>query len=112
MIQTKPSDKLKQTQWTQNAAADFGTASAARAVIPRAFRAVHRDMYDNEMHNKLVQYMLRVLRGNKKCKQGLLQVKHSNIQRLVDFQFNNNCHIYDRIYFTPQITFAKKAVRR
>ena len=110
VIQTKPSDKLKQTQWTQNAAADFGTASAAGAVIRGAFRSVHRDMHDNEMHNRLVKRMLRVLRGNGKRNQGLLQVKYGNIQRLVDFQFNDNCHIYDHIYFTPLISFAKNGI--
>lgn len=107
VIQTKPSNKIRQTKWTQAAASDFGTASAAGAVVRRACNSVHRNVHDNEMHNRLVKCMLRVLRGNGKRLQGLLQIKYGNIQRLVDFQFNESCHIYDYIYFTPLVSFAE-----
>ncbi|ERJ59616.1 hypothetical protein [Sphingobacterium paucimobilis] len=105
VVQTKPSDKLKQTQWTQNAATDFGTASAAGAVIRRAFRSLHLDMHDSGMHNRLQQHMQRVLRGYGKRYSGMLNVSDGNIQRLVDFQFNEKCHIHDYLYCDPQVTF-------
>lgn len=107
IVQTKPSDKTRQTRWTEAAASDFGTASSAGAIIRRAFRAVHQGIHDREMHNRLVKRMQRVLRGYGTHEQGYLSVRDGNIQRLVDFQFNKNSHIYDFVYLDPEVTFAK-----
>lgn len=74
-------------------------------MIRRAFASVHLDMHDSEMHNRLVKTMLRVLRGYGKARQGMLQVERGNIKRLVDFQFNAKCHIYDYVYFDPRVSF-------
>lgn len=106
VVQTKPSDKMRQTIWTEAAASDFGTASAAGAIIRRAFNAVHQKLHDSEMHNRLVKRMQRVLLGNGKHNPGDQRVSQGNIQRLVDFQFNKNCHIYDYLYFDTTVNFA------
>ncbi|WP_343554948.1 hypothetical protein [Sphingobacterium sp.] len=108
VVQTKPSDKMRQTIWTEAAASDFGTASAAGAIIRRAFDAVHQKLHDSEMHNRLVKRMQRVLFGNGKHNPGYQRVSRGNIQRLVDFQFNKNCHIYDYLYFDTTVNFATK----
>lgn len=105
VVQTKPSDKIKQTKWTEAAARDFGTASSAGSLIRRAFKSLHLDMHDSGMHNRLVKHIQRVLRGYGKDQQGMLLVSRGNIQRLVDFQFNEKCHIYDYVYFDPQVSF-------
>ncbi|SKB54889.1 hypothetical protein SAMN05660841_01153 [Sphingobacterium nematocida] len=105
VVQTKPSDKIRQTRWTEAASRDFGTASSAGALIRRAFRPLHLDMHDSRMHNRLQQQMQRVLRGHGKQDQGDLHVKRGNIQRLVDFQFNEKSHLYDYLYFNPKVSF-------
>lgn len=106
VVQTKPSDKTKQTRWTEAAASDFGTASAAGSLIRRAFRQVFHNLHDSEMNTRLNKHMQRVLRGNGKYDPGYLRVSKGNIQRLVDFQFNAKCHIYDYVYAQPQVSFA------
>lgn len=106
VVQTKPSDKTKQTRWTEAAASDFGTASAAGSLIRRAFRQTFHNLHDSEMNTRLNKYMQRVLRGHGKYDPGYLRVSKGNIQRLVDFQFNAKCHIYDYVYTEPQVSFA------
>ena len=105
VVQTKPTGKIRQTQWTEAAASDFGTASSAGSLIRRAFIVAHRKVHDGQMHNRLVKRMQRVLRGNGKVTKGFMQVKDGNIKRLVDFQFNEKCHIYDYVYFDPKVSF-------
>lgn len=105
VVQTKPSNKIRQTRWTEAAALDFGTASSSGSLIRRAFRSLHMNMHDSGMHNRLVTCMQRVLRGHGKQYQGMLLVNQGNIQRLVDFQFNEKCHLYDYLYFDPQVSF-------
>jgi len=105
IVQTKPNGKIRQTAWTQAAASDFGTASASGSLIRRAFNRAHQNLHDSEMHNRLVKRMQRVLRGNGKTMKGHMQVKDGNIKRLVDFQFNEKCHIYDYVYFDPEVSF-------
>ena len=104
VLQTKPMDKIRQTQWTEAAAHDFGTASTAGALIRKAFNYVHRGVHDGQMHNRLVKRMQRVLRGNGKWYKGIMSVRDGNIKRLVDFQFNEKCHIYDYVYMDPQVS--------
>ncbi|MCY4778093.1 hypothetical protein ORI89_00410 [Sphingobacterium sp. UT-1RO-CII-1] len=108
VVQTKPSGKIRQTMWTEASASDFGTASSAGSLIRQAFTTVHQNMHDGQMHNRLVKRMQRVLRGNGKAYQGMLRVSRGNIKRLVDFQFNENSHIYDYVYFDPQVSFDQK----
>lgn len=105
VVQTKPSGKTRQTRATEAAASDFGTASSAGSMMRRAFTTVHQEMHDPEMHNRLVKTMLRVLRGNGKARQGMLHIERGNIKRLIDFQFNAKCHIYDHVYFEPRVYF-------
>jgi len=106
VVQTRSSDKMRQTIWTEAAASDFGTASAAGAIIRRAFIAVHQKIHDSGMHNRLVKRMQRVLLGNGKQPPGNQHVNRGNIQRLVGFQFNKNCHIYDYVYFDTNVKFS------
>ncbi|MFU1855419.1 hypothetical protein ACK8HY_00245 [Sphingobacterium sp. NGMCC 1.201703] len=106
VVQSKSLDKIRQTRWTEAAASDFGTASAAGATIRRAFNAVHQNIHDSGMHNRLVRRMQRVLLGNGKYDPGEQRIARGNIQRLVGFQFNKNCHIYDYLYFDTNVTFA------
>ncbi len=110
VVQTKSSDKMRQTIWTEAAASDFGAASAAGAIIRRAFNAVHQKLHDSGMHNRLVKRMQRVLLGNGKHNPGYQRISEGNIQRLVDFQFNKNCHIYDYLYFDTTVNFATTGV--
>ncbi|MDR2275272.1 MAG: hypothetical protein LBF27_30450 [Sphingobacterium sp.] len=106
VVQTKSSDKMRQTIWTEAAASDFGAASAAGAIIRRAFNTVHQKIHDSGMHNRLVKRMQRVLLGNGKHNPGNQRISEGNIQRLVGFQFNKNCHIYDYLYFDTNVTFT------
>lgn len=106
VVQSKSSDKINQTRWSEAAASDFGTASAAGATIRRAFNAVHQKVHDSGMHNRLVKRMQRVLLGNGKYEPGDQRITRGNIQRLVGFQFNKNCHIYDYLYFDTNVTFS------
>ncbi|WP_293946700.1 MULTISPECIES: hypothetical protein [unclassified Sphingobacterium] len=106
VVQAKSSDKMRQTRWTEAAASDFGTASAAGAIIRRAFNTVHQKIHDGGMHNRLVRRMQRVLLGYGKHNAGYQRVSQGNIQRLVGFQFNKNCHLYDYLYFDTNVTFA------
>lgn len=112
IVQTKPNGKIRQTPWTQAAASDFGTASASGSLIRRAFNCAHQNVHDSEMHNRLVKRMQRVLRGNGKTMKGHMQVNDGNIKRLVDFQFNEKCHIYDYVYFDPEVTFDETGTTR
>lgn len=105
VVQTKPSEKIRQTEWTKAAASDFGKASSAGSLIRRSFLSAHLQMHDSEMHNRLVKCMNRVLRGNGTSNQGYTSIREGNINRLIDFQFNENCHVYDYVYFDPIVSF-------
>lgn len=104
VMQTKPARKTRQTAKTKAAASDFGTASSAGALIRSAFIEAHQELHDSGMHNRLVKQLQRVLRGAGKANTGYLQMRHGNIKRLVNFQFNENCHIHDYVFFDPEIT--------
>jgi hypothetical protein len=108
IVQTKPTGKIRQTECTQAAATDFGTASAAGSLIRRAFNSLHLKLHDHGMHTRLVKRMQRVLRGNGKTMKGHMQIKNGNIKRLVDFQFNENCHLHDYLYFDPEVTLDER----
>lgn len=108
VVQTKPTGKIRQTERTQAAATDFGTASAAGSLIRRAFNSLHLKLHDHGMHTRLVKRMQRVLRGNGKTMKGYMQVKDGNIKRLVDFQFNENCHLHDYVYFDPEVMLDER----
>ncbi|WP_437920988.1 hypothetical protein [Sphingobacterium sp. LRF_L2] len=110
IVQTKSSHKTRQTQWTKAAASDFGKASKAGAMIRQAFILAHQKMHDGLMHTWLVKYLQRVLRANGTADMGDLRIKNGNINRLVGFQFNEQSHIYDALYFDPQVSFEKGLV--
>lgn len=110
VVQTKASGKIRQTEWTQAAAADFGTASKAGALIRRAFARTHLKMHDGNMHNRLVKTIQRVLRANGTFDAGSLQIKNGNIKRLIDFQFNEHCHLYDYVYLDLQVSYEEAGI--
>ncbi len=103
IVQTKPAGKVQQTDWSKAAASDFGSASRAGALIRRAFRLVHQHMHDEKMHNRLVKQLQRVMRATENPMLGSKTVERGDIRRLMGFQFNENCHMHDYVYFDPLV---------
>lgn len=99
VVQTKPNDEINQTRWTKAAANDFGEASTIGALIRRAFINCHQKMYDKNMPNRLIKQIQRAMYGYGKKNLGCMSLEDGNIQRLVNFQFNENCHLQDYLYF-------------
>ncbi|WP_343565971.1 hypothetical protein [Sphingobacterium sp.] len=102
IVQTKAGRKPKQTKGTKAASAGFGVTSAIGAYIRRMMAEVHIGLYDSDMHNRLVTQLQRVSGpGGHIANEKSI---HSNkINRLVNFQFNEKCHLQDFMHFDPEI---------
>lgn len=104
IVQTKPSGNIRQTEWTKAAAEDFGRASKAGALLRRAFIPAHQHLHDGNMHNRLVRQMQRAIKGNVNQFVGEMTVNNGNIERLVNYQFNDKCHLQDYVCFDPDLS--------
>lgn len=107
IVQTRAGG-VRQTRWTKAAANDFGRASTAGALVRRAFIDAHQRLHDNKMHNRLVRQMQRVMSGNGKQYLGEATIGQGNLQRIVNFQFNDHCHLHDYVFFDPVMEMDEK----
>lgn len=101
VVQAKPEGVIRQTRWTKAAAVDFGTASSASALIRRAFIPIHRRCCDSSVHNRLIHQIQRVMRTATTPYVGSLSLADGNIERLNNFQFNEQCHMHDYLFVDP-----------
>ena len=98
-IQTKvQKGRLKQSERSKAAGIDFGTASHAGVMIRTAFRKIHGDLYDAGMVNRLNKHVLRALRANRLQQAGAMRLRSGKLDRLINFQFNENCHLQDYMF--------------
>ena len=103
IVQTKPGRKIRQTALTRAAADDFGYASAAGALLRRAFVETHQQLHDDKMHNRLIKHLQRVMRSNPDATIGSNRIEKGNLNRMVGFQFNSHCHLEDYLYIDPTV---------
>ncbi len=102
IVQTKVARKPKQTKGTKAASVSFGVSSAIGAYIRRTMAEVHMGFYDSNMHNRLVTQLQRV-NGPSGHISKEQSIRSNKINRLVNFQFNEKCHMQDFMHFDPQI---------
>lgn len=102
IVQTGPGRKTKQTKATKAAAIDFGHASTAGSRIRHIMGQVHLKLHDSNMHNRLINQLKRVTRPNR-APVGEKTIRGGKIDRLVNFQFNDKCHMHDYMHFDPEI---------
>jgi len=103
IVQTKPGRKIRQTKSTQVAAEDFGYASAAGALLRQAFVHTHQQLHDDKMHNRLIKHIQRVMWSDPAPIVGYSSIREGNIDRLIGFQFNADCHLQDYLYIDPVV---------
>ncbi|MGE8290659.1 MAG: hypothetical protein ACN6ON_03240 [Sphingobacterium sp.] len=101
IVQTNPRPKSKQSKGTKIAATGFGDTSSIGAYIRRMMAEVHVDLHDSSMHNRLITHLQRALgpRGQRSKEEAIRSPK---INRLVNFQFNEKCHLQDFMHFDPE----------
>lgn len=104
IVQTKPGRKVRQSESTKNAAEEFGNASAASAAIRLGLVETHQQLHDDRMHNRLIKHVQRVIRATPNPIPRYNPIHKGNIDRLVGFQFNENCHLQDYLYIDPTVT--------
>lgn len=102
IVQTKSSSRTKQSRWTVAASVDFGKASKAGSLIRRTFKGLHMGFHDSNMHNRLITHLKRVMRANGQYL-GQKTIHLGKLDRLVNFQFNEKCHMHDFLYFDPTL---------
>jgi len=107
IVQTAPGRKTKQTKGTKSAATDFGHASTAGSRIRHVMGEVHLKLHDSNMHNRLINQLKRVTRPNR-APLGEKTIRGGNIDRIVNFQFNDKCHMHDYMHFDPEIKLLDK----
>jgi hypothetical protein len=101
IVQTIPGRKPKQAKGTKTAATGFGNISKIGAYIRTMMSEVHVNLHDSNMHNRLITQLQRVM-----CPSGDLSyaesIRNPKIDRLVNFQFNEKCHLQDFMHFDPE----------
>lgn len=102
IVQTCPSSKTKQTQATKAAAIDFGHVSTAGSRIRNIMGDIHLKMHDGAMHNRLINHLKRVIRANR-APVGQKRIRGGKVDRLINFQFVEKCHMHDYMHFDPEI---------
>ncbi|WP_293902031.1 hypothetical protein [Sphingobacterium sp. UBA5670] len=109
IVQTMPKPVKKQTQAKKAIGSDFGHISTAGARIREFMGDIHLDLHDSNMHNRLITQLKRVVRPNGRPT-GRKTIHGGKIDRLVNFQFNNKCHIHDFMHFDPELSLVDKQV--
>jgi len=106
-LQSRPY-RVKQTDDTKRAGKDFGKVSRAGAMIRMCFGAVHQHLHDGQMGNRLNRQVYRAIKTNLDCEKGSRTLSNCVLDRLVNFQFNENCHMQDYLFIDPVISLNKK----
>lgn len=106
-LQSRPY-RVKQTDDTKKAGKDFGKVSRAGALIRMCFGAVHQGFHDGQMGNRLNRQIYRAIKTNLDCEKGNRTLSNCVLDRLMDFQFNENCHMQDHLFIDPVISLNKK----
>ncbi len=102
IVQTGPGRKTKQTQATKAAARDFGHLNTAGSRIRNIMGEIHLNMHDGSMHNRLINHLKRVIWANS-APVGEKTIRGGKIDRLINFQFVEKCHMHDYMHFDPEI---------
>lgn len=106
-IQSRP-HRVRQNAETKNAGKDFGQASRAAAAIRQAFNLVHQKLHDGQMGNRLSRQVYRAMKTNISDDKGTLCLNNCVLDRLVNFQFNGNCHMQDALNIDPVVKLSEK----
>lgn len=100
---------VKQTEATRAAGTDFGRASRCARMIRQAFWGSILDYHDSGMINRLNAQVLRAMRANRRQQPGSMLLAAGKLHRLVDFQFNANCHLQDYLFVDADVSFTPSA---
>lgn len=106
-IQGRP-HRVRQNTETKNAGKDFGQASRAGAAIRQAFWLVHQKLHDGQMGNRLNRQVYRAMKTNISDAKGTLCLNNCSLDRLVDFQFNENFHMQDALSIDPAVKLTEE----
>lgn len=109
IVQTIPKPVKKPTPAKKAIGSDFGHISTAGARIREFMGDIQLNMHDSDMHNRLITQLKRVVRPNGRPT-GMKTIHGGKIDRLVNFQFNDKCHIHDFMHFDPDLSLLDKQV--
>lgn len=109
IVQTIPKPVKKPTPAKKAIGSDFGHISTAGARIREFMGDIHLNMHDSDMHNRLITQLKGVVRPNGRPT-GMKTIHGGKIDRLVNFQFNDKCHIHDFMHFDPDLSLLDKQV--
>ncbi|WP_294185508.1 hypothetical protein [uncultured Sphingobacterium sp.] len=101
IVQTNPRLKSKQAKGTKTAATGFGNISKIGAYIRAMMVEVHVGLHDSNMHNRLITQLQRVMSPSGDLSHAE-SIGNPKMNRLVNFQFNEKCHLQDFIHFDPE----------
>lgn len=103
IVQTKAGRKIKQSELSKAASDDFGYSSTMGACIRHALVNTHLQLHDDKMHNRLIKHIRRVIRATPSPISGFNTISEGNLNRLIGFQFNSDCHLHDYLYVDPTV---------
>ncbi|WP_333863995.1 hypothetical protein [Sphingobacterium sp.] len=103
LLQSRPY-RVKQTEDTKRAGKDFGNVSRAGALIRMCLSLIHQELHDGQMGNRLNRQLYRALKTNLDRPKGLRTLNTCALDRLVNFQFNENCHMHDYLFIDPVVS--------
>ncbi len=106
-LQSRP-HRVKQTDDTKRAGKDFGNVSRAGALMRMCFGEIHQGLHDGQMGNRLNRQIYRAIKTNLDSDKGSRTLSNSILDRLVNFQFNENCHMHDYFFIDPVVSMNKK----
>ena len=106
VLQGHPQFRVKQTEATKAAGADFGTASRCARMIRHAYWPLILDYHDSGMINRLNAQVLRAMRANRRQQAGTMRLAAGKLHRLVDFQFNVKCHLQDYLFVDIEVGYT------
>lgn len=109
ILQSRPR-KAKQTMATKKASVDFGQASHAGGFVRSALSDTHLNLYDSNMVGRLNGQILRAMRANPDQISGKMCLQHGKLNRLANFQFNEQSNTQDYLYFDIELSLNENNV--
>ncbi|WP_324758363.1 hypothetical protein [Sphingobacterium thalpophilum] len=106
-LQSRPY-RVRQTDDTKKAGKDFGKVSRTGAMLRMMFGAIHQELHDGQMGNRLNRQIYRTLKTNLASDRGSRTLSNCVLDRMVNFQFNENCNMQDYLFVDPTVVLNKK----
>lgn len=114
VVCSKPAPgKMKQTEATKKAAGIFGMSSKLQNLVKEIFNRDLIDFHDKSFQPRLIKELNPILHQSRNADNGEYHFEEDSFKNLMNFEFNINSQLKDRLPIKPRITHEdnKLAVR-